>query len=213
MRSFATRHQRRWSADPKSERTQCGNDGSGESAIPFRGRKRRGSHDLVKRVARHRRSLSAAEKQAILPSSLVQKTVTILMEGRFVLCSSIGDLKISRKLLSEIGAKLGLPRRKFDSYINPAAFIPEIELGLLRGMVSTFFSPGRLTQLCLVALITPSSSQLPDVAVSLSPCESVLLPCSLFPAIAQRYAERAYPYVPFILLSVDAATSASSGPA
>jgi CRP-like cAMP-binding protein len=172
-----------------------------------------GVTDLDKRVVRHKPSLSAAEKQAILPSSLVQKTVTILMEGRFVLCSSIGDLKISRKLLSEIGVKLGLPRRKFDSYINPAAFIPEIELGLLRGMVSTFFSPGRMTQLCLVALITPSSSQLPDVAVSLSPCESVLLPCSLFPAIAQRYAERAYPYVPFTLLSVDAATSASSGPA
>ena len=135
------------------------------------------------------------------------------MEGRFVLCSSIGDLKISRKLLSEIGVKLGLPRRKFDSYISPAAFIPEIELGLLRGMVSTFLSPGRMTQLCIVALITPSSSRVSDVAVSLSPCESVLLPCSLFPAIAKKYAERAYPYVPFTLLSVDSAASASSGPA
>jgi len=54
------------------------------------------------------------------------------MEGRFVLCSSIGDLKISRKLLSEIGVKLGLPRRKFDSYISPAAFIPEIEDSVLK---------------------------------------------------------------------------------
>jgi hypothetical protein len=80
-------------------------------------------------------------------------------------------------------------------------------------MVSTFFSPGRMTQLCIVALITPSSSQLPDVAVSLSPCESVLLPCSLFPAIARKFAERAYPYVPFTLLSVDAPAKASSGPA
>ena len=29
--------------------------------------------------------------------------------GKFVLCSSVGDFKISRKLLSEIGAELGLP--------------------------------------------------------------------------------------------------------
>ena len=108
---------------------------------------------------------------------------------------------------------LGFPRRGLNTYINPVAFIPEIELGLLRGMVSTFFSPGRITQLDLVALIAPSSSQMPDVAVSLSPCESVLLPCSLFPAIAKKYAERAYPYVPFTLLSVDLAASASSGPA
>ena len=58
-----------------------------------------GVTDLDKRVVRHKPSLSAAEKQGILPGALVQKTVTILMEGRFVLCSSIGDLKISRKLL------------------------------------------------------------------------------------------------------------------
>jgi hypothetical protein len=171
-----------------------------------------GVNELEKRIIRHKPSLSAADKQAILSDSLVQKTVTILIEGKFVLCSSVGDFKISRKLLSEIGAELDLPRRKFASYINPAAFIPEIELGLLRGMVSTFFSPGRMTQLCLVGFITPSSSQLPDVAVSLSPCESLLLPCSQFPRIVKKYAERAYPYVPFALLSADASPGTPSTP-
>ena len=78
-------------------------------------------------------------------------------------------------------------------------------------MVSTFFSPGRITQLGLVALITPSSTQMPDVAVSLSPSESLLLPCSIFPAIARKYAERAYPYVPFILLPFDASAVAADG--
>jgi hypothetical protein len=91
----------------------------------------------IRRVIRHKPSLSAADKQSILPDLLVQKTVTILIESKFVLCSSVGDLKISRKLLGEIAVTLGLPRRGNKSYINPAAFIPEIELGLLRGMVST----------------------------------------------------------------------------
>ena len=90
----------------------------------------------------HKPSLSAADKQSILPDSVIQKTVTILIENKFVLCSSIGDLKISRKLLGDISVMLGFPRRGLATYINPAAFIPEIELGLLRGMVSTFFSPG-----------------------------------------------------------------------
>jgi hypothetical protein len=171
-----------------------------------------GVTDLNRRVIRHKPSLSAADKQSILPDLLVQKTVTILIEGNFVLCSSVGDLKISRKLLGEIAVTLGLPRRGNKSYINPAAFIPEIELGLLRGMVSAFFSPGRITQLGLVALITPSSTQMPDVAVSLSPSESLLLPYSVFPAIARKYASRAYPYVAFILLPFDAAAVSADGP-
>ena len=171
--------------------------------------KDQGVTGLDRRVIRHKPSFSAADKQAILPNALVLKAVTILIEDKFVLCSSLGDLKISRKLLREVGAALGLPR-KFNSYINPAAFIPEIELGLLRGMVSTFFSPGRMTRLRLVSLIIPSSSQLSDVAVSLSPCESLLLPGGLFPAIAKTYAERAYPYIPFTLLSVDAAAGVFS---
>ena len=171
-----------------------------------------GVTDLDRRIVCHKPSLSAAEKQSILPDSLIQKTVTILIENKFVLCSSIGDLKISRKLLGDISVMLGFPRRGLNTYINPAAFIPEIELGLLRGMVSTFFSPGRITQLELVALIAPSSSQMPDVAVSLSPCESLLLPFSLFPAIVKKYAQHAYPYVPFALLPTDSAPGPADRP-
>jgi hypothetical protein len=170
-----------------------------------------GVTDLDRRVIRHEPSFSAADKQAILPGFLIQKTVTILIENKFVLCSSIGDLKISRELLGEIAVMLGFPRRGLNTYINPVAFIPEIELGLLRGMVSTFFSPGRITQLDLVALIAPSSSQMPDVAVSLSPCESLLLPCAVFPAIVRKYAEHAYPYVPFALLRFDQVTAPPMG--
>jgi CRP/FNR family transcriptional regulator, cyclic AMP receptor protein len=166
-----------------------------------------GVTDLDRRVIRHEPSFSAADKQAILPGVLIQKTVTILIENKFVLCSSIGDLKISRKLLGEIAVMLGFPRRGLNTFINPVAFLPEIELGLLRGMVSTFFSPGRITQLDLVALIAPSSSQVPDVAVSLSPCESLLLPCAVFPGIVRKYAEHAYPYVPFTLLRFDQVTA------
>jgi hypothetical protein len=51
-----------------------------------------GVTDLDRRVIRHEPSFSAADKQAILPGFLIQKTVTILIENKFVLCSSIGDL-------------------------------------------------------------------------------------------------------------------------
>ena len=61
---------------------------------------------------------------------------------------------------SKFARLTALPGQFSGSHTNPAAFIPEIELGLLRGMVSTFFSPGWMTQLCLVASITSSSSQL-----------------------------------------------------
>jgi hypothetical protein len=50
---------------------------------------------------------------------------------------------------------------------------------------------------------------LPDVAVSLPPCESLLLPFNLFPAIVKKYAQHAYPYVSFALLP----TNSAPGPA
>jgi hypothetical protein len=43
-----------------------------------------GVTDLDRRVIRHEPSFSAADKQAILPGFLIQKTVTILIENKFV---------------------------------------------------------------------------------------------------------------------------------
>lgn len=161
---------------------------------------RKGLTDLDQRVIRHAGSLRAAEKQEMLPAYLVQKTLTIKIAGKLVLCSGLGDFKISRRILGDLSSLLDLTRRDNRCYINPASFIPEIELGLLRGMVSTFFSPGRITQLSLVAFIKPSEHLKNDVAVSISPSESLILPCQLFADIVQAYAEEAYPHVPFSLL-------------
>jgi len=161
---------------------------------------RKGLADLDQRVIRHAGSVRAVEKQKMLPAYLVQKTLTIKIAGKLVLCSGLGDFKISRKILGDLSTLLGLSRRGNNSHINPASFIPEIELGMLRGMVSTFFSPGRITQLSLVAFIKPSEHLKDDVAVSLSPSESLIFPCQLFADIVQAYAEEAYPHVPFSLL-------------
>ena len=47
-----------------------------------------GVTDLDRRVIRHKPSLSAADKHSILPDLLVQKTVTILIESKFVLSAA-----------------------------------------------------------------------------------------------------------------------------
>ena len=161
---------------------------------------RKGLADLDQRVIRHAGSVRAVEKQETLPAYLVQKTLTIKIAGKLVLCSGLGDFKISRRILGDLSILLDLSRRGNNSHINPASFIPEIELGMLRGMVSTFFSPGRITQLSLVAFIKPTEHLKDDVAVSISPSESLILPCQLFADIVQAYAEEAYPHVPFFLL-------------
>jgi hypothetical protein len=156
-----------------------------------------GLDNLYERVVRHGPSITARDTQALLKESCIQKTVTILIEDQFILCSSIGDAKIPHQILRKIRKMLGLPRSGFNSYINPNNFVPEVELGLLRGIVSTFFPPGRLTQLSQVVLITPEEELKQEVAISLSPFESLLIPASLFPRIAIKYAQTAYPYIPF----------------
>lgn len=164
--------------------------------------KKEGIHDLENRIIYHEPSVKAEDKQSLIFDSHVQKTVTILIGNKFILCSSIGILKIERKLLRKIASKLDIPRSEFNIYLNPSIFVPEIELGLLRGIVSTFFSPNRITQLSIVALIIPSSFPDKDIAISLSPFESLLIPSALFPKIVKKYAKLAYPYIPFVELNV-----------
>lgn len=160
--------------------------------------KEEGVLDFERRVITHPASMSAADKQVLLADYHIQKTITILIQDKFVLCSGIGDFKIHHALLSKLASTLTLSHAGFNSYINPNMFIPEIELGLMRGMVSTFFSPGRITRLNLVTLMMPPQSSTKDVAISLSPFESLLLPYALFPKIVKKYAERAYPYLLYV---------------
>lgn len=161
--------------------------------------KQEGINDFDGRIIYHNASISAEEKQALLPNAIIQKTITIVIENKFVLCSGLGNFKVRSRLLKKLAKQLDLPRCN-HSYINPAAFVPEVELGLLRGMVSTFFSPNRITRLNLVALLRPLENSPKEVAISLSPFESLLIPTNIFPSVVKKYAKCAYPYIPFVEL-------------
>ena len=83
-------------------------------------------------------------------------------------------------------------------HINPAEYSPEEDLGLLTGMVSPFWAPGRSThRLHAFILLTEPTGDgeqpAPLVAISLSPWESLLVPRAQFRVLVQRYAQRAYP--------------------
>ena len=154
------------------------------------------SPDLASSVIWHRPSLTAGEKAAILPH-LVQKSITVRLEDVLVLCSGVGDFKLSHPLLRQIALALGLKRRVHKHLqINPIEFPPEYVYGILEGMVSPFLSPGRLTRLDTVVLLaSPPASADRDkqVAISLSPFESLLVPFSSFQALLYAYAGTIYP--------------------
>lgn len=162
--------------------------------------KKHGVHDFSRRIIQHEPSFSADDKQRILPNLHIQKTVSLLLGDKYILLSGI-NFTLTNQLLKQVADILELPRTVLKNcFINPHTLIPEIELGLLRGMVSTFFSPGKITQLNLTAFIEFKADHR-DVAVSMSPFESLLLPADKFLEIVREYAQCAYPYVPFAILS------------
>jgi hypothetical protein len=173
-------------------------------------------HELIGAIGvstviwRHTPSLQASEKQAILDARwghqrvLVNKTLTIRLGTTHLLCTGGGDFTLHRRLLSAIATALHLPRRIVkDCHINPADYAPEYALGLLTGMVSPFMSPGiSVHRLQAVIHLTETAGGCeprgPMVAVSLSPCESLLLPLTHFRILTQMYARRAYPTLRYL---------------
>ena len=87
----------------------------------------------------------------------------------------LGGFKAYRRILGEPSVLLDLPWMGNINRINPASIVPGIELGLSGCMVSSVFSPGRITQLSLVAFLKPSEHLRLDVAVSISPSQSLTL--------------------------------------
>ncbi len=139
------------------------------------------------RIAFHAASYSAAQTQAVLPPGvLVQKTVTVAMADKLLLCTCIGD----RKAVKQCS-------------INPSTCNPVVECGVPPGMVSPFVSPLRKTRLAAVVLLPwPRwwEEREREVAVSLSLWESLLLPLRCLRDIVCGYIRRAYPPVHLIEL-------------
>jgi hypothetical protein len=160
---------------------------------------------LHERIAFHAASHSAAQTQAVLPPGvLVQKTVTVAMAGRLLLCTCVGDQKLKRTHLRVVAHELALPRRAARRCtINPSTCDPVEEFGMLPGMVSPFVSPLRKTRVAAVVLLSwPRwwEEQGREVAVSLSLWESLLLPLRCLKDIVRCYARHAYPSAQFIEL-------------
>jgi len=97
---------------------------------------------LHEHIVSHAASHSAAQTQAVLPrGALVQKTVTVAMAGRLLLCTCVGDQELERKHLRAVADALALPRRAGKHCtINPSTCDLVEEFGMLPGMVSPFFS-------------------------------------------------------------------------
>jgi hypothetical protein len=161
-------------------------------------------------IWRHAPSLRASQKQAVLDARwgyqrvLVNKTLTIRLGAMHLLCTGVGDFTLHRSLLSAVATALHLPKRIVkDCHINPSDYSPEYELGLLTGMVSPFISPGMSAhRLQAVIFLTATAGGWEPrehmMAVSLSPCESLLLPLTQFQALTQMYARRAYPKLRYL---------------
>ncbi len=160
---------------------------------------------MHQRIAFHAASHSAAQTQAVLPpGALVEKTVTVDMAGKLLLCTCVGDQKLERTHLRAVAHALALPRRTAKHWsINPSTCDPVVEYGMLPGMVSPFVSPLRKTRVATVVLLPWSrrwEEQGREVAVSLSLWKSLLLPLRCLRDNVCGYARRAYPSAQLIEL-------------
>jgi hypothetical protein len=155
----------------------------------------------------HAATLHAREKQALLPGDThVQKTVSLLVGGRLVLVTWIGDRLLGRAERFAVTTKLGLSRRAArQATLNPPGCVAEQEFGLLRGMVSPFLPAGFGTRLYAVAQLSwPQvwEDEGRSVAISLSPCESLLVPLRCYRRILCHYVRQSIPDIPLVELDV-----------
>jgi hypothetical protein len=155
----------------------------------------------------HPATLRAQEKQAVLPRGVhVQKTVSLLLGGRLLLVTSIGDRQFKRAERFALASHLGLSHRASQrATLNPSGCIAERDFGLLRGMVSPFLPPGFGTGLHGVVQLSWPQEWEDDgqyVAISLSPCESLLIPLRCYRRILHQYFGRIIPVVCLVELNV-----------
>lgn len=168
------------------------------------------SRPLHARLLRHGPSLSAAGTQALLPPGvLVHKTVSITLDETLLLCTGIGQQRVTCQQLRAIAAALALPRRAVKpSSVNPVIYHAVETFTMQPGLVSPFLHPSRhagLTALVLLPWPQRWEAQEQEVAISLSLWESLVLPWRCLRQLIRSYARRAYPEVRVIELKSEEA--------
>jgi hypothetical protein len=163
------------------------------------------SRPLHARLLRHGLTLSAAKTQVLLPPGvLVHKTVSISVGETSLLCTGVGQQRLTRQQMHAIAAALEMPRRAAKQCtVNPVTSNPVEMFTMQPGMVSPFLHPSHHTGLgALVLLLWPeqSEAQAQEVAISLSLWESLVLPLRCLRQLIRSYARRAYPGVRIIEL-------------
>ena len=163
------------------------------------------SRPLHARLLRHGPSQRAAETQALLPPGvLVQKTVSITIGERLLLCSGVGTGSLTRWHLRDIAAALTIPYRTIKRCtINSSTHTSVEAFAMQPGMVLPFLHPKRAARLsALVLLPWPKrwEDQEREVAISLSLWESLALPLRCLRPLVRDYARRAYLQVRLIEL-------------
>jgi hypothetical protein len=168
------------------------------------------SRPLHARLLRHGPSQRAAQTQALLPPGvLVQKTVSITIGERLLLCSGVGTGSLTRWHLRDIAAALTIPYRTIKRCtINSSTHTSVEAFAMQPGMVSPFLHPERGAHLSALVLLPWSQrweAQEREVAISLSLWESLALPVRCLRPLVHQYARCAYPEVRLIELGSEGA--------
>src|SRR6266571_5278039 len=163
------------------------------------------SRPLHARLLRHGPSQRAAETQALLPPGvLVQKTVSISIGERLLLCTGVGIGSLTRWHLRDMAAALALPFRTLKRCtISSSAHTSAETFAMQPGMVSPFLHPERAAHLSALVLLPwreRRDAKAREVAISLSLWESLALPVRCLRPLIRQYARRAYPQVRLIEL-------------
>jgi hypothetical protein len=168
------------------------------------------SRPLHARLLRHGPSQRASETQALLPPGvLVQKTISVTLGERLLLCTGVGTGSLTRWHLRDISAALALPFRTLKRCtINSSAHTSVETFAMQPGMVSPFLHPERAAPLSALVLLPWRErwdTQEREVALSLSLWESLALPLRCLRPLIRQYARRAYPQVCLIELGSEGA--------
>jgi hypothetical protein len=168
------------------------------------------SRPLHARLLRHGPSQRAAETQALLPPGvLVQKTISVNLGERLLLCTGAGTGNLTRWHLRAMARALALPFRTLKRCsINSSAHTSVEAFAMQPGMVSPFLHPERAAHLSALVLLSWRDlweAKTREVAISLSLWGSLALPLRCLRPLIRQYARRAYPQVRLIELGSEGA--------
>lgn len=167
--------------------------------------------DMPLRMIRHRTSLTAAEKQALLPDSvLVQKSISLDLGGSQLLLTGPGDFHLARSQFRTLATIFRIPwTRAKNLSLNPH-WLETGRIGLTRGMISPFFPPSHTSLVPFAAVVLLEMPAFPpetQVAISLSLDSSLLIPVTRLAEMIFQYAWRTYPHIPIFSLPLQIATA------